>query len=143
MDFSEQWGHMDIEDRFCEKVKFFIFETASTFRDSCAYKLNNTTTPPPNTITRAIFQVVQRGQSLINSMSSSLFCVIVDVVEVEVGRRLLLIIDFRDFQELKVHRLYRIKIQLVSKKLLLPFSNTVSFYVFLPEERKSLTVLKI
>ena len=89
---------MDIEQGFCDKVKFFIFETASAFPASCAYKLNNTATPSLDTTTGSVFQVVQRGQSLINSMSSLLFCAIVAVVEVEVGRRLLLIIDFREFQ---------------------------------------------
>ena len=90
---------MDIEERFCDKVKFLIFEMASAFRDSCAYKLNNTATPPLGTTTGATFQVVQRGQSLINSMSPLLFCAIVAVVEVEVVGRFLLIIDFREFQE--------------------------------------------
>ena len=89
---------MDIEQGFCDKVKFFIFETASAFPASCAYKLNNTATPSLDTTTGSVFQVVQRGQSLINSMSSLLFCAIVAVVEVEVGRRMLLLIDFREFQ---------------------------------------------
>ena len=62
------------------------FWRVSAFRDSCAYGLNNTATPPPDTFIRAIFQVVKCEQSPIYSTASLLFSAIVAVVEVEVGR---------------------------------------------------------
>ena len=76
---------MDVKDRFWREIRFSIFETASAFYDSCAYGLNNTAAPPLDTITGAIFHVVQRGQYPINPMLLLLFCAIVAVVEVEVG----------------------------------------------------------
>ena len=58
----------------------------AAFCDSCAYGLDNTATPPPDTCIRAIFQVVKGVQSPIYSTASLLFSTIVAVVEVEVER---------------------------------------------------------
>ena len=80
------YGHIVIGDRFCDKVEFLIFGRVAPFYDSCAYGLNNTATPPPDTSIGAIFQVVKCEQSPIYSTASLLFSAIAAVVEVEVGR---------------------------------------------------------
>ena len=79
-------SHIDIEDRFCDKVKFLIFEAASAFHDSFTHELNNTATPPLDTYIGAIIQAGKCVKARMKSMPSLLFVSIVAVVEVEVGR---------------------------------------------------------
>ena len=96
-DFFEQESHMDIEGWFFDGVSLLIFERPSACCDYCAYKLNTTATPLLGTNTRAIFLIAKCRESLINSMSPLLFCAIVALEEVEVGRRHVPKVDFREF----------------------------------------------
>ena len=80
-----------------------IFGRVAAFCDSCAYGLNNTATPPPDTIIRAIFQVVKGAQSPIYSTAPLLFSTIVAVVEVDGASQTLVIVAFREFQESEAH----------------------------------------
>ena len=86
--FSEKYQILD----------FLILETVSAFRDSCAYEQNNTATPFPDTYIVSIFQAIKCWKSLINSMSLLPFSAIVAVEEVEVGRRQVPKVDFRECQ---------------------------------------------
>ena len=71
---------------FCDEVDFLIFEKVSAFRDSFTYELNSTDTPPLDKYIGSIIQAGKCAKSHSKSMPSLLFCAIVAVVEVEVGR---------------------------------------------------------
>ena len=72
------------------------------FRDCCAPELNNTASLPLDSAIRASYQVIKCGQSPIYLASSSHIFAIVAVVEVEVGRQHMPMVDFREFQECEV-----------------------------------------
>ena len=75
-----------------------IFETASAFLDSCAFELNNTDITTHRACTKVPCKAVQCGISPIQLTPSLLFSTIVALVEVEVDRQHVLIVDFHEFQ---------------------------------------------
>ena len=77
---------IDVEDRFCDRVEFLIFETASAFCNNRASELHNTVTSLPHSHIKLVFRAFRCRLSPIHSTPSLLFFAIVAVVEVEVGR---------------------------------------------------------
>ena len=84
-------SHVDIDDRFCDGMRFLIFERMSAHRVS---KLDTNATPSHDPISKKLHQGGESGQSPICSTQSLLFGAIVAVEEVEVVRCQVLIIRF-------------------------------------------------
>ena len=92
-------SHIDVEDRFYDKIRLLNFWRASAFCYHRASELNNTATPPPHTPTKLSRQIVKGVQSPIYLAASLLFSTIVAVVEVEVGRRQVPKVEFFQYKE--------------------------------------------